>query len=61
MVADSKYGTVGNFLECSERGISAHIPDLKAVLDKTKRNRDIYGQDKFIYDSETDTYVAQQA
>jgi transposase len=57
VVADSKYGTVDNFLECSERGINAHIPDLKAVLDKTKRNRDIYGQDKFIYDSETDTYV----
>jgi hypothetical protein len=57
VVADSKYGTMDNFLECSECGVSAHIPDIKAVLDKTKRNRDIYGHDKFIYHSEADTYA----
>ncbi|MBF0569126.1 MAG: transposase [Nitrospirae bacterium] len=27
------------------------------MMDKTKRNQGIYGQDKFIYDKETDTYV----
>jgi len=56
VVADSKYGTVDNFLKCYDRGVNAHIHDIKAVLDRTTRNQDIYGYEKFIYDPETDTY-----
>jgi len=29
VVADSKYGTVENFLACHDRGVEAHMPDLK--------------------------------
>src|SRR3972149_5886686 len=29
VVADSKYGTISNYLSCYDRGIRAHIPDLK--------------------------------
>ena len=29
VVADSKYGTVENFLACHDKGVQAHIPDLK--------------------------------
>lgn len=57
VVADSKYGTVENFLKCYDRGVNAHIYDIKSVLDRTTRNQDIYGHEKFIYDPETDTYV----
>ena len=57
VVADSKYGTVDNFLKCHDRGVNAHIHDIKAVLDRTTRNQDIYGHEKFIYEPETDTYV----
>ncbi len=46
-----------NFLECYDRGIRAHIPDLKAAQNDKGRNKDIYGQDKFIYDHRTDTYI----
>lgn len=29
VVADSKYGTIDNFLACHDKGIQAHIPDLQ--------------------------------
>src|SRR3989337_2704156 len=31
VVADSKYGTISNYLDCYDRGLRAHIPDLKEV------------------------------
>ena len=31
VVADSKYGTINNYLGCYDRGIRAHISDLKKV------------------------------
>jgi len=57
VVGDSKYGTVDNFLECYDRGVKAHFPDIKAVLDKASGNQGIYGHDKFSYDIDTDTYI----
>lgn len=33
------------------------MPDLKAAQNDKGRNKDIYGQDKFIYDHRTDTYI----
>jgi hypothetical protein len=55
VVADSKYGTVENFLACHDRDVQAHIPDLK----ETQRNRrkDIFPEDVFRYAPETDTYT----
>lgn len=40
VVADSKYGTIDNFLSCHDRGIHAHTPDLReaAVKRTTKLN-----------------------
>ncbi len=57
VVADSKYGTVENFLVCNDRGVSAHMPDLKQRQDKGDRRSGIYGEEKFYYDHDTDTYV----
>ena len=37
VVADSKYGTIENFLSCYGQGSEAHIPDLK----KAQENRHI--------------------
>jgi transposase len=51
VVADSKYGTIENFLACHDRGIAAHMPDLK----RTKA-RAIFPDSEFIYDSSNDTY-----
>ncbi len=57
MVADSKYGTTANFLDCYDRGILAHIPVLKQTQDKQERRSKIFPESMFVYDPETDTYT----
>lgn len=57
VVADSKYGTTANFLECYDRGVLAHIPVLKQTQDKQERRRGIFPESLFVYDSQTDTYI----
>ena len=57
VVADSKYGTTANFLECYDRGVLAHIPVLKQTQDKQERRRGIFSESLFVYDSQTDTYT----
>ena len=37
VVADSKYGTIDNFLDCWDKGIYAHMPDLREIA------RDLFG------------------
>jgi hypothetical protein len=36
VVADTKYGTVENYLTCCDLGVNAHIPDLKKASKKEK-------------------------
>jgi len=55
VVADSKYGTIENFLSCHDRNIQAHIPDLNQTKGRQKR-RTIFGEDRFRYDPEEDVY-----
>lgn len=56
VVADSKYGTIENFLACHDRGIAAHMPDLKrAAIQRTER-RQIFPDTAFVYDPASDTY-----
>lgn len=57
VVADSKYGTTANFLECYDRGILAHIPVLKQTQDQQERRRKIFPESLFAYDPQTDTYT----
>ena len=57
VVADSKYGTTANFLECYDRGIIAPIPVLKQTQDKQERRREIFPESVFLYDAQTDTYT----
>lgn len=56
VVADSKYGTIDNFLACHDRGIQAHMPDLRGAALKRTKKRSIFTDDMFLYDSQTDTY-----
>lgn len=56
VVADSKYGTIENYLACHERGVKAHIPDLKQSQVNTGTRKGIFSESHFVYDSETDTY-----
>ena len=53
VVADSKYGTIQNYLDCHDRGIEAHIPDLRELA----AERDIYPEERFDYDRDSDTYL----
>ena len=57
VVADTKYGTVENYLICCDLGINAHIPDLKRTQQERDKHRDIFTEVAFQYASETDTYL----
>lgn len=56
IVADSKYGTIENFLACHDQGIAAHIPDLGAAQRKKAVTKEIFSEEHFLYDPATDTY-----
>jgi transposase len=56
VVADSKYGTIDNFLACHDKGIEAHIPDLRQAALKRTKKRSIFTDDQFLYDPDSDTY-----
>jgi len=57
VVADSKYGTVANYLKLHDRGVSGHIPDLSTCQKSSSRRKGIFDISAFIYDEETDTYL----
>jgi transposase len=56
VVADSKYGTVENFLACCDRGVEAHMPDLREFTLKRIEKLNIFSEERFEYDGESDTY-----
>jgi len=56
IVADSKYGTIDNFLACHDKGIKAHIPDLRQAALKRTKKRSIFTDDRFTYDPQIDMY-----
>ena len=56
VVADSKYGTIDNFIACHDRGIQAHVPDLRGASDKRVKKMNIYQEDRFQYEPERDVY-----
>ena len=57
VVADTKYGTVENYLACCDLGVNAHIPDLKRSQQERESRRGIFTEEAFQYDPETDTYL----
>lgn len=57
VVADSKYGTIENFLTCHDLGIKAHIPDLRQTAIKRTEDSRIFTEDQFIYQEQSDTYT----
>jgi transposase len=56
VVADSKYGTIENFLACHDRGINAHMPDMGNANRKRIAKLNIFPDDWFQYDPQTDSY-----
>jgi len=55
VVADSKYGTIDNLLTCHDRGINPHIPAIQTKNKTTGLRKDIFSEEQFIYDKDTDT------
>ncbi len=56
VVADSKYGTINNFLECHDRGINGHIPSLEKTGKGSGRQKGIFSKELFLYNIDTDTF-----
>lgn len=56
VVADSKYGTVENFLACYDRGVEAHMSDLKEFASRRIEKLNIFSEERFEYDGKSDTY-----
>ena len=56
VVADSKYGTVDNFLDLHDRGVRGHIPDLSIRQKGSNRRKGIFDISEFMYEEATDTY-----
>jgi transposase len=56
VVADSKYGTVENFLVCYDLGVRAHIRDLGEHSTKRTERLKIFSEEQFQYDPQSDTY-----
>ena len=63
VVADSKYGTIDNYLACHDRGMAAHIPDLRDAQTKGAKRKGktktapVFAETMFDYDAENDSYV----
>ena len=55
-VADSKYGTIENYLACEDHGIQPHMADLNRKQANTGRRAGIFPDADFAYDAATDTY-----
>jgi transposase len=56
LVADSKYGTIDNFVACQKAGIRTHMADLAATQRGTGRQDGIFSEDQFVYDAQSDTF-----
>jgi len=56
VVADSKYGTIENFLACCDQGLQAHLSDLGEAAAQRSRQRKIFSEESFSYDPESNTY-----
>jgi transposase len=57
VVADSRYGTIDNFLLCHDRGIKAHIPSLEKTHRGSGRQKGIFPKEAFTYHPDTDTFT----
>ena len=55
VVGDGHYGTIDNYLACHDRGVAAHLRELRQAA--LPRASAIYPDTMFQYDSATDSYV----
>ncbi len=56
-VADSKYGTIENYLACQDQGINAHINSLEQTQKNTGTKKGIFPKEAFSYDAIDDIFI----
>jgi len=56
-VADSKYGSIENYLACHDRGIKAHFTSLEEAQHGTGTKKGIFAKEAFTYNAESDTFI----
>lgn len=57
VVADTKYGTIENYLAMHDRGIKAHIPSIEESHRNSGRAKDIFPKEAFAYNPDDDTFI----
>jgi transposase/uncharacterized protein (UPF0179 family) len=57
VVADSKYGTIENYLSCHDREIKAHFNSLEKIQKGTGSQKGIFPKEAFIYDADNDVFI----
>lgn len=57
VVADSKYGTIENYLYCHDRKVKAHMPDIKQRTATSGRKGGIFPDSEFTYCEKDDEYI----
>jgi transposase len=57
VVADSKYGSIDNYLVCQDRDIKAHFSSLEQTQKDTGTKKGIFPKEAFTYNAETDTFT----
>jgi transposase/uncharacterized protein (UPF0179 family) len=56
-VADSKYGTIENYLACQDRGIKEHFNSLEETQKGTGTKKGILPKETFRYDADNDIFI----
>lgn len=56
VIADSKYGTIDNYLACHDLCIKAHMPDMGKANSKRIAKLNIFQDNQFQYDPDSDTF-----
>jgi len=57
VVADSKYGTVNNYLSCFDRGIQPHFQSLESTGRGTGRQEGIFSKEDFVFNPISNTFT----
>ena len=55
-VADSKYGTIQNYLSCYDLGVSSHFESVEKTQRGSGRQKGIFPKEKFTYNRADDTF-----
>ncbi len=56
-VADSKYGTIDNYLDCCDRNVKAHFESFDKGRGGSGRRKGIFEPSEFVYNPEDDLFI----